>query len=588
MLGWLPEDVSPYGAGIDALFYFIYYLTAAAFIIVTALMLIFLYVYRDQGGRRATYTHGNTAMEIIWTIIPAIIFIALGLVSRSLWEEIKLVPPETDTVVKVTGKQFNWEILYPGPDGEFDTADDKQIDNDIRVPAGKPIRVILASKDVIHSFFMPNLRFKQDMVPGREITGWFQANKPGKYEIPCAELCGFGHSGMKGWLYALAPEEYQSWRDEQWPQTASSNGASDTATEAVAEAQDPAETAPETTDPATEAAPEASQSATESAQDAGTEATQDAAATATEAAGDAAETVQETSDAAQKASEGTQDATEAAKEATDAANEATTESVEGAAQDTTSAVQGTSDAVQDVAEGITDSAAKTAQDARQGASAALQEGTEQAGVAAASTSADPAVQTPKTEMPQTQSAQEAPAEQSSPEATSEAAGQDSSADVSSQQYAYTPTAAGQSNQGEPCKGQLEILSGATIYDIAGAFYAEGKRLLGVDLIRDYNTHIKNLDNIYPGQKLCLPTLAQTTRLRQEQESGSFNLILDAFRSTRKARTLARSVQQKGYRASVIPRQVSNSLLLQRVEITGLQDQTTASQAWELFSGDDVS
>ncbi len=571
MLGWLPEDVSPYGAGIDALFYFIYYLTAAAFIIVTALMLIFLYVYRDQGGRRATYTHGNTAMEIIWTIIPAIIFIALGLVSRSLWEEIKLVPPETDTVVKVTGKQFNWEILYPGPDGEFDTADDKQIDNDIRVPAGKPIRVILASKDVIHSFFMPNLRFKQDMVPGREITGWFQANKPGKYEIPCAELCGFGHSGMKGWLYALAPEEYQSWRDEQWPQTASSNGASDTATEAVAEAQDPAETAPETTDPATEAAPEAIQSATESAQDAGTEATQDAASPATAAAGDAAETVQETSDAAQKASEGTQDATEAAKEATDAANEATTESVEGAAQDTTSAVQGTSDAVQDVAEGITDSAAKTAQDARQGASAALQEGTEQAGVAAASTNADPAVQTPKTEMPQTQSAQEAPAEQSSPEATSGAAGQDSSADVSSQQYAYTPTAAGQSNQGEPCKGQLEILSGATIYDIAGAFYAEGKRLLGVDLIRDYNTHIKNLDNIYPGQKLCLPTLAQTTRLRQEQESGSFNLILDTFRSTRKARTLARSVQQKGYRASVIPRQVSNSLLLQRVEITGLQD-----------------
>ena len=588
MLGWLPEDVSPYGAGIDALFYFIYYLTAAAFIIVTALMLIFLYVYRDQGGRRATYTHGNTAMEIIWTIIPAIIFIALGLVSRSLWEEIKLVPPETDTVVKVTGKQFNWEILYPGPDGEFDTADDKQIDNDIRVPAGKPIRVILASKDVIHSFFMPNLRFKQDMVPGREITGWFQANKPGKYEIPCAELCGFGHSGMKGWLYALAPEEYQSWRNEQWPQTASSNGASDTATEAVAEAQDPAETAPETTDPATEAAPEAIQSATESAQDAGTEATQDAASPATAAAGDAAETVQETSDAAQKASEGTQDATEAAKEATDAANEATTESVEGAAQDTTSAVQGTSDAVQDVAEGITDSAAKTAQDARQGASAALQEGTEQAGVAAASTNADPAVQTPKTEMPQTQSAQEAPAEQSSPEATSGAAGQDSSADVSSQQYAYTPTAAGQSNQGEPCKGQLEILSGATIYDIAGAFYAEGKRLLGVDLIRDYNTHIKNLDNIYPGQKLCLPTLAQTTRLRQEQESGSFNLILDTFRSTRKARTLARSVQQKGYRASVIPRQVSNSLLLQRVEITGLQDQTTASQAWELFSGDDVS
>ncbi len=226
MLGWLPEDVSPYGAGIDSLFYFIYYLTAAAFILVTALMLIFLFVYRDRGGRRAAYTHGNTPLEIIWTVIPAMVFTGLGLWSKSLWEDIKLLPPDTDTVVKVTGKQFNWEILYPGPDGEFDTADDKQVDNDIRVPAGKPVRVILASKDVIHSFFLPNLRFKQDTVPGRDIIGWFQANKPGKYEIPCAELCGFGHSGMKGWLYALAPDEYQAWVDEQWPPpAASSNGA---------------------------------------------------------------------------------------------------------------------------------------------------------------------------------------------------------------------------------------------------------------------------------------------------------------------------------------------------------------------------
>ena len=198
MLGWLPEDVSPYGAEIDSLFYFIYYLTAAAFIVVTALMLIFLFVYRDRGDRRAAYTHGNTPLEIIWTIIPAMVFIGLGLASTSLWEDIKLVPPDTDTVVKVTGKQFNWEILYPGPDGEFDTADDKQVDNDIRVPAGEPIRVILASRDVIHSFFLPNLRFKQDTVPGREIIGWFQANKPGRYEIPCAELCGFGHSGHGG------------------------------------------------------------------------------------------------------------------------------------------------------------------------------------------------------------------------------------------------------------------------------------------------------------------------------------------------------------------------------------------------------
>ncbi len=335
MLGWLPEDVSPYGAGIDALFYFIYYLTAAAFIIVTALMLIFLYVYRDQGGRRATYTHGNTAMEIIWTIIPAIIFIALGLVSRSLWEEIKLVPPETDTVVKVTGKQFNWEILYPGPDGEFDTADDKQIDNDIRVPAGKPVRVILASKDVIHSFFMPNLRFKQDMVPGREITGWFQANKPGKYEIPCAELCGFGHSGMKGWLYALAPDEYQAWRDEQWPQIASSNGSNGTPasnenageTAAAAPQTAPAEggqaaAAAVAVGTAVGGASEASQSAADTAEGA-METTQDAATEAVSEAQDAAEAATE---AMESASEAAQDAaTQATQDATEGAQAATSQ-----------------------------------------------------------------------------------------------------------------------------------------------------------------------------------------------------------------------------------------------------------------------
>jgi cytochrome c oxidase subunit 2 len=224
MLRWLPEDVSPYGAGIDSLFYFIYYITAAAFILVTVLMILFVFLYRHQEGRRAVYSHGNTALELLWTVIPALVFIGLGFASKAKWDEIKIDMPATDTVIQVTGKQFNWEILYPGPDGQFNTADDKQIDNDIHVPVGKPIRVILKARDVIHSFFLPNLRFKQDTVPGREINAWFQANKPGKYEIPCAELCGFGHSGMRGWLYVLSPEDYQKWVNEQWPQPASAQG----------------------------------------------------------------------------------------------------------------------------------------------------------------------------------------------------------------------------------------------------------------------------------------------------------------------------------------------------------------------------
>jgi cytochrome c oxidase subunit 2 len=83
------------------------------------------------------------------------------------------------------------------------------------VPVNKVVRVHLLASDVIHSFFLPNLRLKQDAVPGREILVWFEATKPGKYELPCAELCGFGHSGMKGWLYVHSPEEYSKWAAEK-------------------------------------------------------------------------------------------------------------------------------------------------------------------------------------------------------------------------------------------------------------------------------------------------------------------------------------------------------------------------------------
>jgi cytochrome c oxidase subunit 2 len=126
------------------------------------------------------------------------------------------VPP-SDVHVQVTAKQFNWEILYPGPDGKIGTADDLQMDNELHVPVGKVVRVTLKAKDVIHSFFLPNLRLKQDAVPGREIQAWFEATKPGRYEIPCAELCGFGHSGMLGHLTVHTADDYDKWVKEQWP-----------------------------------------------------------------------------------------------------------------------------------------------------------------------------------------------------------------------------------------------------------------------------------------------------------------------------------------------------------------------------------
>src|SRR5713101_4657650 len=148
MLRWLPEDVSPYGPGIDALFYFIYYITAAAFILVTVSMIWFLFKYRHQEGRRAVYTHGNTTLELVWTVIPALVFIGLGFASKAKWDEIKLHMPDTDTVIQVTAKQFNWEILYPEAEGKFNTEDNKQSDNDIDVTVGKAIGAIVSSGDV--------------------------------------------------------------------------------------------------------------------------------------------------------------------------------------------------------------------------------------------------------------------------------------------------------------------------------------------------------------------------------------------------------------------------------------------------------
>lgn len=216
MMQWLPEDVSTFGHEIDSLFYLIYYITGVAFILVTVLMLLFLVMYRERNdGRRATYSHGNTTLEIIWTVIPAAIFIALSFMSVNTWAKVKRHAPESDFEIAVAAKQFNWEVSYAGPDGKLGTEDDVKFDNDIHVPVNKVVRVQLSAKDVIHSFFLPNLRVKQDAVPGRTILVWFEATKPGKYELPCAELCGFGHSGMKGWLYVHTPEEYKKWAEEK-------------------------------------------------------------------------------------------------------------------------------------------------------------------------------------------------------------------------------------------------------------------------------------------------------------------------------------------------------------------------------------
>ncbi len=221
MMRWLPENVSTYGGDIDAILSLIYSVTLAWFFLTLGSILLFLFLYRRRDGRRAVYIHGDRLSEAAWILIPAVIVLALDLWidfrGADAWAKVKGRVPPSDLRVQVTAKQFNWEILYPGPDGKFGTADDLQLDNELHVPVNQVVRVSLKAKDVIHSFFLPNLRLKQDIVPGREIEAWFQATKPGRYEMPCSELCGFGHSGMNGWLYVHSPDEYQKWVKERWP-----------------------------------------------------------------------------------------------------------------------------------------------------------------------------------------------------------------------------------------------------------------------------------------------------------------------------------------------------------------------------------
>ncbi|MFQ5896518.1 MAG: cytochrome c oxidase subunit II, partial [Nitrospinota bacterium] len=184
MMSCLPENVSTYGGEVDFLFYLIYYITAVTFLLVAIAMVTFLILYRHREGRRARYFHGHAGLEFTWTLVTFLIMITLAALSQGTWAKIKGPAPATDLQVQVTAKQFNWEILYPGPDGKFGTKDDRQMDNEIHVPVNRPVRVILKSKDVIHSLFLPNLRFKQDAVPGRAIDAWFEATKVGKYEMP--------------------------------------------------------------------------------------------------------------------------------------------------------------------------------------------------------------------------------------------------------------------------------------------------------------------------------------------------------------------------------------------------------------------
>jgi len=217
-MNWsLPENVSTFGAQVDSIYYLILGITAVIFFAVEALLVYFIIRYRHKEGRKAAYIHGNTRAEVIWTLVPFLIILFVAFRSREVWLEVKdpeRMPPGA-LELRVAAKQFEWNVTYPGPDERLGTADDFVRRGQLRVPVNRPVRVTLASEDVIHSFFLPEFRVKQDAVPGMEIPVWFQATRTGEFTLGCAELCGLGHYRMRGTVTVQTAEEFAAWQREQ-------------------------------------------------------------------------------------------------------------------------------------------------------------------------------------------------------------------------------------------------------------------------------------------------------------------------------------------------------------------------------------
>ena len=249
---WLPPNAAAHGAQIDGALNWVHVLMAILFVGWLAFFVFVLWRFRRSRNPVANYTgvksHASTWLEGAVAVAEAILLIGLAI---PLWaDRVAEFPAEKDAVVvRLVGEQFAWNVHYPGPDGVFGRTSIDKIDlqsnplgldrddpaakddvttvNQLNLPVNKPVIVHLSSKDVIHSFNVPEFRVKQDAVPGISIPVWWvptvttdeMRQKLGKpefvYEIACAQLCGLGHARMRGFVTIQSPEEFQKWMDEQ-------------------------------------------------------------------------------------------------------------------------------------------------------------------------------------------------------------------------------------------------------------------------------------------------------------------------------------------------------------------------------------
>ncbi len=197
-----PEKASTIAGRVDLLFLFLVAVAGFFSVLIFTLVLIFAIRYRRRvSNQTAVQIHGSTALEIVWTVIPlALTMVMFGWGAALYLRNARA--PSGSLEIYVVAKQWMWKLQHPEGNREI---------NELHVPSGVPIRLVMTSEDVIHSFYVPAFRIKQDVLPDRYTTMWFQPTRPGKYHLFCAEYCGTEHSAMGGWIHVMEPADYEKW-----------------------------------------------------------------------------------------------------------------------------------------------------------------------------------------------------------------------------------------------------------------------------------------------------------------------------------------------------------------------------------------
>jgi len=198
-----PQRASVTAVEVDALYTFLLVICIgmAALIFFFVFFFAIKYRRRNQDDVAPPPIHGSIPLEIAWSVIPFMVMLVMFGWGTKLYFQ-NYTPPRDTLDIYITGKQWMWKVQYPTGQREI---------NELHVPTGRPVKLVLASEDVIHSFYIPAFRLKHDVVPGSYQTYWFEATEPGRYHIFCAEYCGTNHSDMGGWVTVLTPSEYEKW-----------------------------------------------------------------------------------------------------------------------------------------------------------------------------------------------------------------------------------------------------------------------------------------------------------------------------------------------------------------------------------------